>query len=254
MHFKSDFLYWESDFYVFFGKRIMQLFFHENIQTSWDLLKLKDTPEIIRQLRKVLRAAPGYVFCVQNREKRWEVELQNWTDKEISARIIKQYQKPNPQAQSAMLIALPNKQDKLELIAQKLTEIWIQNLFLWASERSVVKSFSPNKQERLHKIMQEALEQSRGWEMPKIQFITDLKELCKKYQLCIFDLKENSNGKLRSSDKPLLWVIGPEGGLTDKDYEQFGNEWCGINLGEQVLRMETAAIIWSWLIKQGKLS
>ena len=254
MHFKSDFLYWESDFYVFFGKRIMQLFFHENIQTSWDHLKLKEAPEIIRQLRKVLRAAPGYVFCVQNREKRWEVELQNWTDKEISARIIKQYEKPKLQAQSAMLIALPNKQDKLELIVQKLTEIWIQNVFLWASERSVVKSFSPNKQERLHKIMQEALEQSRGWEMPKIQFITDLKELYEEYQLCIFDLKENSNGKVRSSDKPLLWVIGPEGGLTNKDYEQFGNEWCGINLWEQVLRMETAAIIWSWLIKQGKIS
>ena len=140
MHFKSDFLYWESDFYVFFGKRIMQLFFHENIQTSWDHFKLKDAPEIIRQLRKVLRAAPGYIFCVQNREKRWEVELENWTDKEISARIVKQYEKPNPQAQSAMLIALPNKQDKLELIVQKLTEIWIQTLFLSASERSVVKS------------------------------------------------------------------------------------------------------------------
>ena len=239
---------------MFFLKKIMQLFFHENMQTNWDHLKLKEAPEIIRQLRKVLRAAPGYIFCVQNREKRWEVELQNWTDKEISARIIKQYQKPNPQAQSAMLIALPNKQDKLELIAQKLTEIWIQTLFLWVSERSVVKSFSPNKQERLHKIMQEALEQSRGWKIPKIQFITDLKELYEEYQLCIFDLKENSNGKVRSSDKPLLWVIGPEGGLTDKDYKQFGNEWCGINLGEQVLRMETAAIIWSWLIKQGKIS
>ena len=254
MHFKSDFLYWESDFYVFFGKRIMQLFFHENIQTSWDHLKLKEASEIIRQLRKVLRAAPGYIFCVQNREKRWEVELENWTDKEISARIIKQYEKPNPQAQSAMLIALPNKQDKLELIVQKLTEIWIQRIFLRPAERSVVKSFSPNKQERLHKIMQEALEQSRGWKMPKIQFIRDLKELYEEYQLCIFDLKENSNGKVRSSDKPLLWVIGPEGGLTDKDYKQFGNEWCGINLGEQVLRMETAAIIWSWLIKQGKIS
>ena len=232
----------------------MQLFFHENIQTSWEQLTLKDTPEIIRQLRKVLRAAPGYIFCVQNREKRWEVELQNWTDKEINAKIIKEQAKPHTFPPSAMLIALPNKQDKLELIVQKITEIWIQTLFLWASERSVVKSFSPNKQDRLHKIMQEALEQSRGWEMPKIQFITDLKELYEEYQLCIFDLKENSNEKLRSNDKPLLWVIGPEGGLTDKDYEQFGNEWYGINLGEQVLRMETAAIIWSWLIKQGKLN
>lgn len=218
------------------------------------MLIIKEAPEIIRQLRKVLRAAPGYVFCVQNREKRWEVELQNWTDKEISARIVKQYEKPNPQSQSAMLIALPNKQDKLELIVQKLTEIWIQRIILRPAERSVVKSFSTNKYERLQKIMQEALEQSRGWEMPKIQFITDLKELYKEYQLCIFDLKENSNGKVKNIDKPLLWVIGPEWWLTEKDYTQFGNEWRGMRLGEQVLRMETAAIVWWWLIKQGKVN
>ena len=232
----------------------MQLFFHENIQSKGEMLIIKEAPEIIRQLRKVLRAAPGYVFCVQNREKRWEVELQNWTDKEISARIVKQYEKPNPQSQSAMLIALPNKQDKLELIVQKLTEIWIQRIILRPAERSVVKSFSTNKYERLQKIMQEALEQSRGWEMPKIQFITDLKELYKEYQLCIFDLKENSNGKVKNIDKPLLWVIGPEWWLTEKDYTQFGNEWRGMRLGEQVLRMETAAIVWWWLIKQGKVN
>ena len=232
----------------------MQLFFHENIQTSWDLLKLKDAPEIIRQLRKVLRATSGYVFCVQNREKRWEVELQNWTDKEISARIIKQYEKPNPQAQSTMLIALPNKQDKLELIVQKLTEIWIQTLFLWASERSVVKSFSPNKQERLHKIMQEALEQSRGWVMPKIEFVKDLKEITEQYQIFVFDLKENQQKWEKLVNKPIIWVIGPEWWLTEKDYAQFGNEWSGMHLGEQVLRMETAAIVWWWLIKQGKVN
>lgn len=58
----------------------------------------------------------------------------------MPTRIVKQYEKSNPQTQSAMLIARPNKQDKSELIVQKLTEIWIQSLFLSASERSVVKS------------------------------------------------------------------------------------------------------------------
>ena len=195
----------------------MQLFFHENIQTNWDQLKLKEASEIIRQLRKVLRASAGYLFCVQNGDKRRDIELINRTDKEINAKILKEQSKPHLSSPAAMLIALPNKQDKLELIVQKLTEIWIQRIILRPAERSVVKSFSTNKHERLHKIMQEALEQSRGWEMPKIQFITNLKELYEEYQLCIFDLKENSNGKVKNIDKPLLWVIGPEGGLTDKD-------------------------------------
>lgn len=39
--------------------------------------------------------------------------------------------------------------------------------------------------------MQEALEQSRGWEMPKIEFVEDLKEITEQYQIFVFDFKEN---------------------------------------------------------------
>ena len=232
----------------------MQLFFHENIQTNWDQLKLKEASEIIRQLKKVLRASAGYLFCVQNGDKRREVELVNRTDKEINAKILKEQSKPHLSSPTAMLIALPNKQDKLELIVQKLTEIWIQRIILRPAERSVVKSFATNKHERLQKIMQEALEQSRGWEMPKIEFVEDLKEITEQYQIFVFDLKENQQKWEKLVNKPLIWVIGPEWWLTEKDYTQFGNEWRGMHLGEQVLRMETAAIVWWWLIKQGKVN
>jgi 16S rRNA U1498 N3-methylase RsmE len=42
--------------------------------------------------------------------------------------------------------------------------------------------------------------------------------------------------------------VGPEGGLTPKDYENFlGAQVVG--LGETVLRMETASIIGAWVLK-----
>ena len=44
-----------------------------------------------------------------------------------------------------MLLSLPNKQEKLELIIQKFTEIGIDEIYLWASERSVLKAINPNK-------------------------------------------------------------------------------------------------------------
>lgn len=232
----------------------MQLFFHENIESKGETLKIEEAPEIIRQLRKVLRASAGYIFCVQNRDKRREVELINWTDKEINAKILNTQIKPQSEDSPAMLIALPNKQDKLELIIQKLTEIWITRIVLRSAERSVVKSFSANKQERLQKIMQEALEQSRGWTMPKIEFVEELSTIVKEYQIFVFDLKENLSSWETSVNKPLIWVIGPEGWLTEKDYARFGTEWRGMRLGEQVLRMETAAIVGGWLIKQGKVN
>jgi 16S rRNA (uracil1498-N3)-methyltransferase len=60
-----------------------------------------------------------------------------------------------------MLIALPNKQEKLELIIQKLTEIGISNIYLWSSERSQLNSLNENKTKRIEKIVKEAVEQSR---------------------------------------------------------------------------------------------
>ncbi|MBR6907591.1 RsmE family RNA methyltransferase [bacterium] len=60
-----------------------------------------------------------------------------------------------------MLIALPNKQEKLELIIQKLTEIGISHIFLWSSDRSQIKSLNENRIIRINKIIREAVEQSR---------------------------------------------------------------------------------------------
>lgn len=237
-----------------FLKKNMQLFIHHHIHIQGDKLIIKEAWELVRQLRKVLRASAGYIFCVQNKETRREIQLENWTDKEVSAHILQKRDIPKTQNETAMAIALPNKQEKLELIIQKLTEIWIQTIYLRAAERSVIKQLSENKQERLHKIIQEALEQSRWRNLPEIRFITTLREITEKYQLCVFDLSEKGVATWKSADKPLLWIIGPEGGLTEKDYAQFGDDWQGIKLWTQVLRMETAAIIWAWLIHEGKIS
>jgi 16S rRNA (uracil1498-N3)-methyltransferase len=56
---------------------------------------------------------------------------------------------------------MPNKWDKAEIIVQKLTEIGINHIVFWPSERSVIKETNKNKIERLEKISKEALEQSR---------------------------------------------------------------------------------------------
>ena len=88
-----------------------------------------------------------------------------------------------------MLLALPNKQEKLELIIQKLTEIGVDEIYLWVSERSVLKSINPNKLQRLSKIMQEATEQSWNRSLPKLSFIEapqTLHQLHRKHQLCLY--------------------------------------------------------------------
>ena len=97
------------------------------------------------------------------------------------------------------------QQEKLELIVQKLTEIGIDEMFLWASERSVLKSLNPNKEQRLLKIIKEATEQSWSWMLPKLTFLSDIKPLHKNWQFVVFDLP-NHKQKLQNkkSDLPLL--------------------------------------------------
>jgi 16S rRNA (uracil1498-N3)-methyltransferase len=149
-----------------------------------------------------------------------------------------------------MLIALPNKQEKLELIIQKLTEIWISNIYLWSSERSQLNSLNENKIKRIEKIVKEAVEQSRWWTIPKIEVIWDIKTLQNKRDFIIFDLpKDNQNKKSIKWNHPLLWVVGPEWWLTENDYKNFPTENKVMSLWESVLRMETAAIIWWRYIK-----
>jgi len=44
-------------------------------------------------------------------------------------------------------------------------------------------------------------------------------------------------------DRPLLLVVGPEGGLSDEEVEQATSAGAMLaNLGENILRIETAAV------------
>lgn len=221
------------------------------MQIQGDQLKLKNAAEQVRQLRKVLRATPGYHFFVQNTEARFSLELIKWTDTEIFAKIREKILIPQEMVASAMAIAYPNKQEKLELIIQKLTEIGMSKIYLRPAERSVLKELSPQKLDRLKKIQQEATEQSRWWRIPEIVMISSLSEIRDQYQMLVFDIqKEEQQLEKSLASQAICGVIGPEWGLTERDYQTFDSTYQTKSLGEQILRMETAAIIGWWLIKQ----
>lgn len=98
-----------------------------------------------------------------------------------------------------MIVAMPNKWDKVELIVQKLTECGLDQIIFWPSERSVIKERSPKKEERLHKIIKEAVEQSRGRKIPELLFTTTPKDIVGNNPLIVFD-KQMTNAKISPSD------------------------------------------------------
>ena len=75
----------------------MQLFICDDFVIQGEKLIIRNQPGLVRQLRKVLRATPGYHFWIQRADAdlRYEVELEKWTDTQIFSTIIQKIQAPS---------------------------------------------------------------------------------------------------------------------------------------------------------------
>lgn len=195
--------------------------------------------EILNQVRKVLRLKKWDSIYVQDTWTRHEVKITDWTDTVLTGESISQKEKPTQQETNTLIVCMPNKWDKIELIVQKLTEISIDHIIFRPSERSILKDRNTKKEERVLKIAKEAVEQSRWWNIPTITFTKDISPYIKNKKIKIFD-KWGTTEKTNAT----IGIVGPEGWLTANDYQQFAQANYTIqSLWETILRTETAAII-----------
>jgi len=147
-------------------------------------------------------------------------------------------------------VGLVNEQ-KFDLILQKLTELGVTTIIPVKMERSIVKlddNKFAKKIIRWEKICKEASEQSHRLTIPTIKNQMTLKELAN-YQAekkIICSLNEDTKPLatyLTSQLKSILFVIGPEGGISPKEEEfLLNNNFESTTLGKRVLRVETATI------------
>ena len=236
----------------------MQLFHIDtkNVRVKWNNIELFSIPELLSQLRKVLRIKKWDKICVQFSDNKWttryELSIQDWTDKDLTGEIISSQTFSFPEKNISMLIAMPNKREKAELIVQKLTEIWVKYIYFWVSEHSIIRQRNEKKADRLDKISHEAVEQSWWIHLPEIKFLKSEKEL-KDFVDWKNVIIANMNwlpywelAKIESNG--LCGVIWPEGWFSPKDLKLF--DWAKIiDLWENVLRMETASIVLWWFLK-----
>ena len=145
------------------------------------------------------------------------------------------------------------KEQKMDLILQKLTELGVSKIIPLNMERCVVKLDSKKESKKITRwksICKEASEQSHRNIIPEITDVMSIKDLSKinadlKFVCSVKEKEKLINKYLQNKKKcaTILFVIGPEGGITDKEEEtlnKFGFE--SISLGNRVMRVETAAI------------
>jgi 16S rRNA (uracil1498-N3)-methyltransferase len=214
-----------------------------------------ENSEMLDQIRKVLRLRIGdkiavqwIVYSVEWIIDRHDIEIVDRDDKSLTWKIVSTTNYKLSTINSAMAVAMPNKRDKIELIVQKLTEIWLDEIIFRPSERSLLKERNEKKYERLLKISKEAVEQSWWWKIPEIKFTKNIKDELKNKKIVVFD-KTDWKTELWNL-KSEFWLVGPEWWLTTNDYKQLeGINYQIRSLGETVLRTETAAIVGGWVIK-----
>ena len=143
------------------------------------------------------------------------------------------------------------KEAKMDLILQKATELGVNEIVLTEFERSIVKIDEKKKEAKLirwSRIMKEASEQSKRVNIPNISILSKLDVYAFDGLKILCSTNETSNNikntlKNYSNYAKILIVIGPEGGISLKEEEEYVRHgYVKTTLGNQILRVETVPL------------
>jgi len=150
------------------------------------------------------------------------------------------------------------KADKMELIAQKTTELGVYAIRPVAMERCVVKlegKDAAKKIERWQKIAREAVKQCARTAVPEVLEVKKLAQLKDEFaqlDVLIVPWEAARDGSVRAAltpyaDKEDLRIgilIGPEGGISEKEAMWLSENANAklVTLGPRILRTETAGL------------
>ncbi|HEY1463860.1 MAG TPA: RsmE family RNA methyltransferase [Terriglobales bacterium] len=144
------------------------------------------------------------------------------------------------------------KFDRMEWAIEKCTEIGVSRIVPLIAHRTEahLASAAEKRTERWKRIARQAAEQSRRVSPPEIDQPKKLKDIVHHNSTLRILLDETeSSVALKSvlqdypSGEEVTLAIGPEGGWTQKELDQFHEAgWISASLGSTILRAETAAI------------
>ena len=218
--------------------------------------------EDIKHIKNVLRKQIGedIEICDKDTKKSYICEIEKIEEKSILTKIIEELQSNDNKIEVDIYQGLP-KADKMELIIQKSVELGANEIIPVEMKRCVVKIATKDEMKKItrwQKIAESAAKQIGRDTIPEIKNIVNVEkiaQLINKYDSVLVayeNEKENTIKqellKLKQYKKTeqkikIGVVIGPEGGLEEKDVELLKQKGAKIvTLGNRILRTETVAL------------
>jgi len=170
----------------------------------------------------------------------------------VKAKVIEEVENDNELSTQVTIAQSLVKEQKMDYILQKTTELGVSEIIPYMATRSIVKldKKEDKKIERWQKIVKEAAEQSKRVVIPKISNLVALSNLVNlsdydmKFLCTVNESSKNIKKVLSNLDRNvrMLFVIGPEGGFTKEEETKFiENGFISLSLGSSILRTETAS-------------
>lgn len=233
----------------------MRRFFVEKITPPTDSLSL--TGKEARYISKVLRMKKGEVLTIMDgKGQLFESTIEDLNYKEVKVRIEKGISPLPPSPIEISLAQALIKSNSMDYLIQKLTELGINSIRLFYSERTVIR-LKPghliNKMDHWMEIMKSACRQCGRATLPALnpplvfEGIIENAPDKETLKILLWENEEKTDlKKVLRSMSPLphtLAVVGPEGGFTPNEINQAREAGFHIiSLGNRILRTETAAV------------
>jgi 16S rRNA (uracil1498-N3)-methyltransferase len=230
----------------------------KGIDLKYNSIRLTD-PLDVRHLAGALRLSVGEGLCVCDGDGgAYETRVDQIARGCIVLKIVKKFKKQDRKDRTlniTLACAVP-KYAHFDEVVDKGTQLGVCEIIPLITERTLLKQDAVDKKhERFKRVMVAAAKQSGVLFLPELRSARSFNELIKGtsgYDLCLLPNLSVKSLSLKEAIKPLfkkqagrrvLLMIGPEGDFTKSEIDHALEAGCqGIDLGESVLRVDTAAI------------
>ena len=223
----------------------LRLYFPDKIQSD---LSSHLTSEQTHYVKDVMRLKTGDKLSVFNTLGEWNAVIESYEKNGAKIKILEKVRDKNNE-KNIWLAFSPIKQNSLNFLIQKGTELGVQKFFPILSERTIVREVNIK---RIKKIIIEASEQSNRISVPEIDKPELLKSFLTRFPkngcLIFCDINSNQNNLKnilkKKIDGPICILIGPEGDFSENERQQIINlnQTFPFSLAKNILKAETAAL------------
>ena len=233
----------------------IRLYFSDKIESNLVAYLNKKQSHYIKN---VMRLKPGKNISIFNSYGEWNSKIESYEKGNAQIKIldkIRGHQRCRKELlykeneKKIWLAFSPIKQNQLNFMIQKSTELGVQKFIPLICERSMVKNINTA---RIKKIIIESSEQSNRISIPEIKKIEPLKNFLKIFPkngyiiFCDINCHKKSLKEILTKEikGPICILIGPEGDFSETERQLIINlkQVYSLSLASNILRAETAAI------------